>query len=127
MPGVTARVKDVFPFIAVLVIVLIVSSILGSRREDVLEAGGSLLFAVFFLHISGFILGYIISRILSDEKTARTISVEVGMQNSGLGVVLARNNFADPLTAIPSAISSIMHSVIGSIAAWIWRRMPSSR
>jgi BASS family bile acid:Na+ symporter len=43
------------------------------------------------------------------------------MQNSGLGVVLARNNFPNPATAIPSAISSATHSIIGSILAGIWR------
>ena len=57
-----------------------------------------------------------------DEIVARTISVEVGMQNSGLGVVLARGNFTDPLVAIPSAISSVFHSLIGSLLAAIWRR-----
>lgn len=127
LPGLSSRVKEIFPFIAVVIIVLIVSSILGQGRQAVLEAGGALLIAIFFLHMSGFILGYVISRFLSDEKTARTISIEVGMQNSGLGVVLARNNFADPLTAIPSAISSILHSVLGSILAWFWRRITPIR
>ncbi|MCX8043055.1 MAG: bile acid:sodium symporter family protein, partial [Desulfobacterota bacterium] len=50
------------------------------------------------------------------------ISIEVGMQNSGLGVVLARSNFSDPTTAIPSAISSLFHSVIASTLAGGWRR-----
>jgi bile acid:Na+ symporter, BASS family len=58
-----------------------------------------------------------------DRIICRTISIEVGMQNSGLGVALARN-FADPLTAVPSAISSVFHSVIGSILAGIWRLTP---
>jgi bile acid:Na+ symporter, BASS family len=40
----------------------------------------------------------------------------------GLGVVLARQNFANPLVAIPSAISSLFHSLIASILAGIWRR-----
>jgi BASS family bile acid:Na+ symporter len=48
------------------------------------------------------------------------------MQNSGLGVVLARKHFADPLTAVPCAISSVFHSVIGSVLAgwWRWRSRP---
>ncbi|MCU0794150.1 MAG: bile acid:sodium symporter family protein, partial [Opitutaceae bacterium] len=56
------------------------------------------------------------------EVVRRTVSIEVGMQNSGLGVVLARNNFADPLTAVPCAISSVAHSLIGSLLAGWWRR-----
>ena len=61
-----------------------------------------------------------------DVTVARTVSIEVGMQNSGLGVVLARKHFADPLTAVPCAISSVFHSVIGSLLAgwWRWRSRP---
>src|SRR5690606_12906385 len=67
--------------------------------------------------------GYVLSRLTGAPiPTARTISIEVGMQNSGLGVVLARQNFVDPLVAIPSAISSLCHSLIGSLLAAIWRR-----
>src|SRR5690606_28105071 len=55
---------------------------------------------------------------------ARTMSIEVGMQNSGLGVVLARRHFADPLTAVPGAISAVCHSVLGSLVAGYWRWRP---
>jgi BASS family bile acid:Na+ symporter len=47
------------------------------------------------------------------------------MQNSGLGVVLARRHFADPLTAVPGAISAVCHSVLGSICAGSWRLRPA--
>ena len=63
----------------------------------------------------------------ADTAAARTISIEVGMQNSGLGVVLARQNFADPLFAIPSAISSLFHSLIASGLAGLWRRRSAVR
>ena len=53
--------------------------------------------------------------ILKDEAVSRTISIEVGMQNSGLGVVLAKENFINPAVAIPAAISSLVHSLYGSI------------
>jgi BASS family bile acid:Na+ symporter len=57
--------------------------------------------------------------------TSRTISVEVGMQKSGLGVALAKAHFARlPATALPCAISAAFHSVIGSILAGIWRTRP---
>ena len=59
---------------------------------------------------------YFISKfLLKDEAVSRTISVEVGMQNSGLGVVLAKENFINPAVAIPAAISSLVHSLYGSI------------
>ena len=80
------------------------------------------LLAVATLHVGGFLFGYIMSRAVGGNiPTARTISIEVGMQNSGLGVVLARQNFANPLVAIPSAISSLFHSLIASLLAALWR------
>jgi BASS family bile acid:Na+ symporter len=55
----------------------------------------------------------------------RTISIEVGMQNSGLAVVLARSGFAaSPLTALPGAISAVVHAVLGSVLARWWRGNP---
>ena len=88
-----------------------------------MRAGPRLLFAVFLLHTTGFVFGYAIGRLfIRDIPSARTISIEVGMQNSGLGVVLARQNFMDPLVAIPSAISSLFHSLIASVLAGVWRR-----
>ena len=67
------------------------------------------------LHLLGFVLGYGISKIiLKDAAVSRTIAIEVGMQNSGLGAVLARK-FCESLAAIPSAISSLVHSIYGSI------------
>jgi hypothetical protein len=101
---------------------LIVASIIGANRVDILRSGGRLTLAVFCLHTFGFLLGYTFARLLrSGVVAARTISIEVGMQNSGLGVVLASRNFPDPLVAVPSAISSLFHSLIASaVAAW-WR------
>ena len=84
-----------------------------------------MLAAVFLLHAGGFLLGYFFARAFGyDRIISRTVSIEVGMQNSGLGVVLARKHFADPLTAVPCAISATFHSVIGSFCAGIWRLRP---
>ncbi|HNW29759.1 MAG TPA: bile acid:sodium symporter family protein [Spirochaetota bacterium] len=119
----TKAVKPAMPLVAVIFITLIVASIIGAGRDHILEAGWKLIAAVFSLHAGGFLMGYIMAFIVTrDVITARTISIEVGMQNSGLGVVLARNNFADPVTAIPSAISSLFHSIIASLVAALWRR-----
>ena len=121
-PKFTAHIVPAAPFLAVLFIVLIVASIIGAGKEMILSSGLQLIGAVFFLHAGGFLLGYLFSkRITRNETVARTISVEVGMQNSGLGVVLARNNFTDPATAIPCAMSSLTHCLIGSFLAGIWR------
>jgi BASS family bile acid:Na+ symporter len=122
-PRATRALLPVAPLAAVLMITLIVASIIGAGRTEILEGGLRLLAAVFLLHSAGFVVGYALSRALAgDELAARTISIEVGMQNSGLGVVLARQNFANPLVAIPSAVSSLFHSLIASALAGLWRR-----
>lgn len=121
-PRAVALALPAAPLLSVLTITLICSSIIGLSAGAVRASAGSLLLAVFLLHAGGFAIGYLVARIFGHDRIiARTVSIEVGMQNSGLGVVLARKHFADPLTAVPCAISSVFHSVIGSILAGYWR------
>ena len=123
LPGVTRRVLPAAPLAAVVMICLIVASVIGAGKEQILRAALPLLAGVVLLHSIGFLLGFVLSIVvLRNVAAARTISIEVGMQNSGLGVVLARQNFTNPAVAIPSAISSLTHSLIGSMLAAIWRR-----
>ncbi len=122
-PRLVKVMLPVSPLISVLAITLICASIIGSSAKDFAKSGGELILAVLLLHTGGFGLGYFASRLLRcDELTSRTISVEVGMQNSGLGAALAREHFASmPLAALPCAISATFHSVIGSLLAGLWR------
>lgn len=122
-PQFTAFVLPVGPLLSVLVISLIVGSIIGQNASALLQHGPSLLLGVLILHAGGFALGYVLARFFRcDIITARTISIEVGMQNSGLGAVLAKTHFAaEPLTAAPAALSSVCHSLLGSLLAAFWR------
>ncbi|MEE9398171.1 MAG: bile acid:sodium symporter family protein [Methylococcales bacterium] len=115
-------ILPIAPPIAVIVIALIVGSIIGQGKEIILTSGPNLFLAVGLLHLFGFVLGYGMSKLLlRDEDVARTISIEVGMQNSGLAVVLAKQNFGQMAT-IPGAISALTHCVYGSIAIYLWNR-----
>ena len=109
-PRAVKLILPVAPLVAVITIALICASIVGQRADDIKASVGPLLGAVFLLHASGFGLGYLFARLLGyDELIRRTVSIEVGMQNSGLAVVLSRN-FADlPAAATPGAISAVMH------------------
>jgi BASS family bile acid:Na+ symporter len=121
-PKFTQKVIPFAPPVAVVLIVLIVASIIGQGKEIILNTGLNLIFAIMILHLFGFVLGYILSRVLiKDSAASKTIAIEVGMQNSGLGAVLARENFTNPATAIPSAISSLVHSIYGSIFVSIFK------
>ena len=117
-----SKVLHYAPPLAVLFICLIVGSIVGQGKDVILESGFKLLVSLILLHLSGFIIGFLISLIaFKNLKVAKTISIEVGMQNSGLGVVLARENFTSPLVAIPAALSSLVHSLLGSFFVSIFK------
>ena len=126
LPRLTEKLLPFAPAAAVLMIVAIVAAILGARKDAVLQSGLSLLAAVVLTHSLGFLLGYLIAGFrFGFESVARTTAIEVGMQNSGLGAVLAQAHFANPLTVIPSAISAITHCILGSaLAAWWSRHAP---
>ena len=125
LPSLARRVEPVMPPISVLAIVMIVASVVGSQRQLLLDQGLLLLLACLMLHAGGFGLGLFIARLTGESVAAqRTISIEVGMQNSGLAVVLARSGgFVSPLTALPGAISAVVHCMLGSALAGWWRRI----
>ena len=124
-PRLVKSVLPIAPLVSVAIIVLICSSVIGQNAIQVRTSGGILLLAVFLLHAGGFLLGYVFAWLLGYDKiVSRTISIEVGMQNSGLGVVLAQRHFPNTLAPVPCAISSVFHSVIGSFLAGIWRLRP---
>jgi len=114
-PKLTAKLKTISPLVAVIVIVLIVASIIGSGRDEIIASAFDLLAAVFTLHVLGFSIAFWVGFFVTGSAAdARAISIEVGMQNSGLGAYLARNNFANPATAIPSAVSSLFHCFVAA-------------
>lgn len=136
LPRATRRAAVFSPLISVIVVVLIVGAIIASSKELIEAHFGVLLLAIFLLHAAGFALGYLVTRLLGfGTAERRTISIEVGMQNSGLGASLASApsfaaQFNLPMQAalapVPSAISAVYHVVIGSILAGIWVRNKGS-
>jgi len=122
IPSLAEKLETSANFLAVLAITLIVASIIGSSRDKILQGGWPIVLAVFTLHAGGFLFGYLIARVLRLARVqAQTISIEVGMQNSGLGVVLATKHLG-LVAAVPCAISSLMHSLIGSVLAAYFSR-----
>ncbi len=122
-PRLVQAVTPVAPLVSVIVIALICASIIGANAGTIKDSALPLLSSVALLHLGGFTIGYAMARLMRlEENAARTISIEVGMQNSGLGAVLAQSSFAQmALAPIPSAISASFHSIIGSVLAAWWR------
>ncbi|NNG99610.1 bile acid:sodium symporter family protein [Acinetobacter sp. ANC 5414] len=113
---------QVMPLISVIAIVAIVAAIIGGSKAQILESG-LLILAVVALHNGlGYLLGFWASRLFKlPYADSKAIAIEVGMQNSGLGVALAAVHFAaSPITAVPSAIFSLWHNISGPALATYW-------
>ena len=113
---------QVLPLVSVLAIVAIVAAIIAGSQAAILQSG-ALILAVVILHNGlGYLLGFWASRCFKlAYADCKAVSIEVGMQNSGLGVALAAVHFAaSPITAVPSAIFSLWHNVSGPALATYW-------
>lgn len=131
-PRAASAVSGFLPLVAIILVILIVGGIVGGAKAQFAEHAGELLLATFLLHLLGFGLGLGLARLLGlTGAELRTVSIEVGMQNSGLGSGLAKTpafaaQFADAsqaaLAPVPAAISAVWHVLIGSLLASWWRR-----
>ncbi len=119
----TKRAVDVLPLVSVVSIVLIVSAVVAASQAKIAESG-LLIMAVVILHNSfGFLLGYFTGKVFKLPLAQRkSLALEVGMQNSGLGAALASAHFS-PLAAVPSALFSVWHNISGALLATYFRRM----
>ncbi len=113
---------QIMPLISVVAIVAIVAAIIAGSKAQILESGLMILGVVILHNGLGLLLGFWAARIFRLPYTdCKAISIEVGMQNSGLGVALAAVHFAlSPITAVPSAIFSLWHNISGSALATYW-------
>ncbi len=123
------KITPYTPLLAVLSIVFIVDYILAAKKDAILESCFPLVMAILILHLLGFLMGYVLSRLcFTSDQSARTISVEVGMQNSGLATELARSNFSSfGMATVPGAISALTHCILGSIFAGMSKMIPCKR
>lgn len=124
IPRITKAVTPYLPAFSSLTIALVVG-IIVSHNADRLMLGGLIVILVVILHnLLGLSLGFAIGRLLRLEKPkCVALSIEVGMQNSGLASSLANMHFAAyPLATIPGAVFSVWHNISGALAARIFQR-----
>ncbi len=116
------------PTFAVLAFVCVTGGIVAASAEAIAQHFGRLALAALVLHVIGFTVGYLLPKLLRfPESVARTVSIEVGMQNGGMAASLARLHFAAmPLAAAAGVFSGVMQNILGGIAAAIWKRRPPS-
>ena len=108
------------PLVSVAAIVLIVGAVVAASKAQIAQSGLLILGVVILHNGIGYLLGFLAAKICRLPYDAqKTLAIEVGMQNSGLGAALASAYFS-PLAAVPSAIFSVWHNISGSLLASWW-------
>ena len=123
-PKFTQQTTAYLPAVSSLVIAFIVMIIIAANAQKLL-AGGLVIIAVVALHnLFGLALGWLIGKLLRLPEAKRSaLSIEVGMQNSGLASSLATLHFAAyPMATIPGAVFSVWHNISGAVVARLYAR-----
>ncbi|MBR3287478.1 MAG: bile acid:sodium symporter family protein [Bacteroidales bacterium] len=122
--GFTERCVDYLPAVSSLAICFIVAIVIAANAPKLMRGGALVVLVVVLHNVCGLLLGYFAGR-LAGLSTAqrRAVSIEVGMQNSGLASSLAVMHFAAyPLASVPGAVFSVWHNISGAVVARIYAR-----
>ena len=115
-------VNKFLPKFSEFVIAFIIGIIISLNLENIGFININLILCILLHNLAGLSLGYIITYLLKFPDTVKkTVSIEVGMQNSGLGMTLAMIHFG-PLVALPSAIFSFWHNISAVGLVYLWKK-----
>ncbi|MFD2099223.1 bile acid:sodium symporter family protein [Flagellimonas iocasae] len=121
--GRTKWLDKAMPLISMVAIGLIIIVITAAGRDNLLDIGGLLLLLVLFHNLFGYFLGYWFARLMGmDERDARTISIEVGMQNGGLASGIANTLGKISTMGLAPAVFGPLMNITGSILASYWHK-----
>ena len=121
--GFVRRIEKLLPLVSIIAILIIVGGVVSITADKIRATGLLILLAVICHNILGYFVGFFVAHLLEmNMAKSKAISIEVGMQNSGLATSLAMMHFS-PVSAIPGAIFSVWHNISGSLVAnWLARR-----
>ena len=120
----TKQVIRILPMISIIAICLIVMAVVSHNAEKIMATGLSIIAVVILHNLLGYLCGFGLGKCLKlDLKKTKTLSIEIGMQNSGLATSLAGSAFPDlAMATVPGAIFSVWHNISGAILAGIYRK-----
>ena len=126
-PRQTAKATAFLPALSTLAICAIVLIVISANAGKLMSGGLVIVLVVMLHNVCGLGIGYGIGRLLGlSTAKRRAISIEVGMQNSGLASSLATLHFAAyPMATIPGAVFSVWHNISGAIVARLFARSSS--
>ena len=127
LPKLTQRVTPYLPAFSSIAIAIVVGIIVSHNADRLLLGGLVVIFVVIAHNLLGLLTGFLIGRVLRlPNPKCVAVSIEVGMQNSGLASSLAVLHFAAyPLATIPGAVFSVWHNISGALAAKFYRLLPT--
>ena len=118
------KILPVFPAISVTFIIFICSLVIALNKANLAKVTGLVLLVAVILNLSGMTAGYGVGSIFRmNIRRRRTLSIEIGMQNAGLGTVLALKHFGEE-AALPAAVFVFICIITASAAAAIWQKKP---
>jgi len=122
LPKLAEQAIDYLPSISGLAISFIIAGVIGASQKAILSTSGVIFAAVILHNCLGYALGFTLARFIGmNWKKAIALSIEVGMQNSGLATGLAKAHFAAmPTATVPGAIFSAWHNLSGALLAYIF-------
>ncbi len=123
-PNASERATAYLPAFSSIAICVIVLIIIAANASKLLEGGLIIILVVVLHNLCGLSMGYLVGRLLRLPAAKRkAISIEVGMQNSGLASSLATLHFAAyPMATIPGAVFSVWHNISGAVVARLFAR-----
>lgn len=125
----TAKVKEALPLVSVLAITMIVAAVVSHNSEQILTTGAVIFLVVILHNLLGYACGLLLGKALKlSLAKKKALSVEIGMQNSGLATSLAATAFPNlAMATVPGAIFSVWHNISGALLANIYRRMEEGK
>ncbi|MGD2138456.1 MAG: bile acid:sodium symporter family protein [Gammaproteobacteria bacterium] len=118
-----ALARGIAPAVAAVAIIVICSYAVAANQARLTVVGGWVIVTVVLVNALGYLAGWWLARCYGFDASHRlTLAIEIGMQNAGLGVVLALRHFA-PETALPGALFAFWCILTAAGAStWLRRR-----
>lgn len=118
------KILVIFPAISVTFIIFICSLVIALNKGHLGGVTGLVVAGAIILNIYGMAAGYGVGAVWRmNMRRKRTLSIEIGMQNAGLGTVLALKHFGER-AAIPAAVFVFICIISASVMAEVWQKNP---
>jgi BASS family bile acid:Na+ symporter len=123
-PKAVQKILPFSPIVGVIITCLLVGTSVAGTADAILNAGPQLQLAAALLHALGGVAGYFFTKPFYSEDICRTFAIEFAMKSSAFGYLLATLHFPDFAVRVPSAVSIVWMTLIGSSLAVASRFFP---